>query len=179
MPASLALGAVAPSFSLPATDGKVVSLEALLEGRKAVCLVFTCNHCPVAIAYEDRLIALARELEPMGIAMVAINPNDDARVADDSLEKMIERARAKAFPYPYLRDASQEVARAYGAACTPDPFVVGADRRLRYAGRIDDSWKDASRVTRRELRDALVAIAEGRSVAPDPPPATGCSIKWR
>jgi peroxiredoxin len=172
----LAIGDPAPPFDLPGTDGRTRSLGSFEE--PALLVLFTCNHCPVAVAYEDRLIALARDYAGrLGIA--AINPNDASSHPDDSMDKMIERARAKGFPFPYLRDEAQTVARAYGARCTPDPFLFGPDRRLAYAGRIDDSWKDERAVTRRDLRAAIDAVLEGRAIGGEVRPATGCSIKWR
>lgn len=174
---ALALGDLAPGFSLPATDGRTIALERI--ETPAVLVVFTCNHCPVAEAYEDRLIAIAHDYAGQ-LTIVAINPNDDRSHPDDSFAKMKERAEAKGFPFPYLRDESQEIARAYDARCTPDPFLLDRARRLAYAGRIDDSWKDESKVGRRDLRAAIDAVLAGRAVdLPDVWPATGCSIKWR
>lgn len=174
---ALSIGDLAPGFSLAATDGSVVSLASLRE--PAVLVVFTCNHCPVAVAYEDRLIALAREYAGR-VAVVAVNPNDDRKVPDDSMAKMRERAVEKGFPFPYVRDDTQEIARAYDARCTPDPFLLDRDRRVAYAGRIDDSWKDEARVTRRDLRDAIEAVLADQPVdRAEIRPATGCSIKWR
>jgi len=172
----LALGSPAPPFSLPSTDGRTISLDSFSE--PALLVIFTCNHCPIAQAYEDRLIELARDYAGR-VGVVAINPNDDIRYPEDSFEKMKERAAQKGFPFPYLRDASQEVARAYGAQCTPDPFLFDASRRLVYAGRIDDSPRDPSRVSRRDLRLAIDATLSGRPIEFDVHPAVGCSIKWR
>jgi len=107
---------------------------------------FTCNHCPYAQAYEDRFSALAREFQPKGIAFVAINPNDEVSYPDDSFDNMKERAQAKDFPFPYLRDESQEVAKAYGAVCTPHIFVLDGECKLVYEGRIDDRWKEPDAV---------------------------------
>ena len=174
----MAVGTQAPPFSLPGVDGQTWSLESFADA-KILVVVFTCNHCPYAVAYEDRLVALQRDYGGR-VQVVAINPNDDRSHPADSFERMVERAEDKGFCFPYLRDASQEVARAYDAACTPDPFVFGPDRRLVYNGRIDDDWRDASAVRRRDLREVLDAILEGREPRlDDPAPAVGCSIKWK
>ncbi len=172
------LGTKAPPFSLPNVDGRTLSLASFADAPVLV-VVFTCNHCPYAQACEDRLIAIQRDHEDRGVRLVAINPNDDTRYPDDSMDAMKARARDKGFPFPYLRDESQEVARAYDAACTPDPFVFDADRRLVYNGRIDDNWKDAAKVTRRDLRAAIEAALEGKKVPFEAVASMGCSIKWR
>ncbi|MCC6876421.1 MAG: thioredoxin family protein [Sandaracinaceae bacterium] len=176
---SMALGTRAPAFELPATDGRSYSLDDF-AGAKALVVIFTCNHCPVARAYEDRLVRLQADYAPRGAQLVAINPNDDAGYPEDSFDAMIERAREKQFNYPYLRDESQAVARAYDAACTPDVYVFDAERRLVYNGRIDDDWKSEASVRRRDLRAVLDAVLAGRSPElPDLFPAMGCSIKWK
>lgn len=175
----LAVGTPAPPFSLPGTDGRTYSLDDFADAR-ALVVVFTCNHCPYAKAAEDRLVRLQDEYAPRGVRLVAINPNDDRGYPEDSFEEMKKRATDKGFNFPYLRDETQEVARAYDAACTPDVFVFGPERALVYNGRIDDSWKDESRVTRRDLREVLDAVLEGRAPSlPEVVPSMGCSIKWR
>ena len=172
------VGTPAPDFALPATDGRTYSLRDF-EPASALVVVFTCNHCPYAIAAEDRLIELQRDYAERGVQLIAINPNDASTHPGDSFERMVERARDKAFNFPYLRDEAQDVARAYDAACTPDVFVFDADRRLAYNGRIDDSWKDASAVTRRDLRAVLDALLADRPHGLDEVvPSMGCSIKW-
>jgi peroxiredoxin len=175
----MALGTPAPPFSLPATDGKTYSLNDFREAKTLV-VVFTCNHCPYAMASEDRLIALQRDYADRGVRFVAINPNDDRAYPDDSFDNMVKRAKAKKFNFPYLRDESQEIAQAYDAACTPDIFVFGRDRTLVYNGRIDDNWKNEEAVTRHDLREVLDALVEDREPRlPDVVPSMGCSIKWR
>lgn len=175
----LPLGTPAPTFDgLEGTDGKRYGLGDFADA-KALVLVFTCNHCPYAVAYEDRLVALHRDYQNRGVQIVAINPNDAERYPDDSLDAMKERAAAKGFGFPYLVDATQEVARAYHAVCTPDPFVLDEERKLYYAGRIDDSWRDPSAVTTRDLRLALDALLAGDALPFEPSPAMGCSIKWK
>jgi peroxiredoxin len=177
-PQTLPIGTPAPDFSLPATDGKTYSLGSFGHA-KALVISFTCNHCPYAQAYEDRLMALVREFSPKGAAFCAINPNDAVNYPDDSFDKMKERATARKFNFPYLRDESQATAKAYGAVCTPHLFVLDASRHIEYEGRIDDHWKDAAAAKSHDLHDAIAAILLGR---PAPNPNTnpmGCSIKWK
>ncbi|MBO6933882.1 MAG: thioredoxin family protein [Deltaproteobacteria bacterium] len=175
----LPLGSSAPRFEgLMGTDGARHGLDDYADA-KVLVVVFTCNHCPYAVAYEDRLVALHRDYASKGVQIVAINPNDAERYPDDSLPEMEKRAADKGFEFPYLQDETQEVARAYQAVCTPDPFVFDSDRKLVYAGRIDDSWRDPSAVTTRDLRIALDAVLAGDSVPVEPTPAMGCSIKWK
>jgi peroxiredoxin len=176
---TLKVGNKAPSFSnLPATDGKSYSLDSFKDS-KAVVVSFTCNHCPYAQAYEDRFIALANEYTPKAVAFVAINPNDDVNYPDDNFENMKARAAEKHFPFPYLRDESQEVAKAYGAVCTPHLFVLDASRNLVYEGRIDDNWKQPAQVKSQDLRNAIEDVLAGRPVKTPNTNPMGCSIKWK
>ena len=172
------LGTQAPPFSLPGVDGTSRSLESFADAELLV-VVFTCNHCPYAIASEDRLIELQRDYEDRGVRLVAINPNDAVKYPADSFDKMKVRAADKGFNFPYLYDETQEVARAYDAACTPDIFVFDRERKLLYNGRIDDNWQEPDRVTRHDLRAVLDAALERQSVAFDHVPSMGCSIKWK
>jgi peroxiredoxin len=176
-PETLPIGSPAPDFSLPDVDGRMYNL-ATFSGSKLLVLNFTCNHCPYAQAYEDRFMALVREFAPRGAAFAAINPNDAHSYPDDSFAKMKERAGGRHFNFPYLRDETQQTARAYGAVCTPHLFVV-VDGRIAYEGRIDDNWKDAGAAIAHDLRDALVAILAGRTIAKPNTNPMGCSIKWR
>lgn len=176
-PETLPIGSPAPDFLLPGVDGKTHTLATLSTGPLLV-LNFTCNHCPYAQAYEDRFMALVREFSAQGISFAAINPNDATSYPDDSFAKMKERSAARGFNFPYLCDASQAVARAYGAVCTPHLFVV-ARGTIAYEGRIDDSWKDPAAAKAHDLRDTLFALLAGH---PAPRPRTnpmGCSIKWK
>lgn len=172
------LGSQAPDFSLPATDGKTYSLETFADCR-ALLVVFYCNHCPYAQAVQDRLIRLGRDLIPKGLGMILINSNDAGQYPDDSFDAMRRRAEEKDYPFPYAYDESQAVARAYHAACTPDPFLFDAERRLVYRGRIDDNWKEPDKVTRHELREAVQAALHGEPVTVQQFPAMGCNIKWK
>ena len=178
-PQTLPIGADGPKFSnLPGTDGNHYGLESFKDA-KAVVISFTCNHCPYAKAYEDRFIALAREYGPRGVAFVAVNPNDEVTYPDDSFENMKVRAADKRFPFPYLRDASQQTARAYGAVCTPHLFVLDGHRKLAYEGRIDDNWKSPDAVKSRDLKDALDDLLGGKPVRVPNTSPMGCSIKWK
>lgn len=174
---ALTIGEAAPDFRLPGVDGRDHGLADFAD--KAVLLVvFSCNHCPYVQAYEDRLIALQRECGARGAQIVAINSNDDTSHPDDGFEHMVRRAREKSFNFPYLRDASQDVARAYGATHTPQLFVFDQERRLRYTGKIDDNWQHPEAVTRRYLRDAVEALLSGGEPAEPVTQAIGCTIKW-
>jgi peroxiredoxin len=177
-PDTLSIGSPAPNFKLKATDGMTYSLDSF-KNSKALVISFTCNHCPYAQAYDDRLIALAREFMPNGVSFVAINPNDAQTYPDDSFENMKKRAAEKQLPYSYLVDETQEVAKAYGAVCTPHIFVVGPGLRIAYEGRIDDNWKNPDAVKSRDLRNALEAILADKPVPVPNTGPMGCSIKWK
>lgn len=174
----LARGDTAPPFSLPGTDGAEHALSAHAD-KPAVLVVFTCNHCPYAKAYEQRLVDLQTGFGHRGLQVLAINSNDPAKYSEDDFEHMVIRAKVAGFNFPYLHDESQDVARAYGAQCTPDPFLFDADRKLVYAGRIDDDWEDPASVTNRDLHEAIEALLSGGEVATPGGPAIGCSIKWK
>jgi peroxiredoxin len=172
------LGKSAPAFKLKGIDGKTHSLDGF-KGKKALAVLFICNHCPYVKAIEDRLGALARDYAPKGVQFVGINSNDTDRYPEDSPELMRKQAERAGFEFPYLVDDTQEVARAYGAVCTPDIFVFDSGFKLRYRGRLDDSWKDPSKVSREDLRAALDALLAGGAVDADQIPSMGCSIKWK
>jgi peroxiredoxin len=176
--ASLKIGAKGPDFNLPGVDGKTYSLDSFRD-KKAVVVIISCNHCPVVIDYEDRMVRIQADYAGKGVALVAINPNNEVTHPDDSFDKMVKRARDKKFNFPYLRDESQAVARAYGAERTPEIFVLGPDRTLVYHGRIDDNAKTPSAVTSPDLRRALDELLAGKPVSvPDTPPV-GCTVKWK
>jgi peroxiredoxin len=172
------VGTKAPAFSLPGADGKSYSLESFRDA-KVLVVIFTCNHCPYALALEPRFLELQRDYAGKGVRLCAINPNDDHAYPEDSFAKMQARIKEQAWNFPYLRDATQEVARAYDAACTPDIFVFDAERKLRYNGRCDDNWREADKVQRRDLRRAIDQVLAGQAVDFDVHPALGCSIKWK
>lgn len=169
------IGETAPSFVLPDTEGAKFQPG----GAPATVVVFTCNHCPYALAWHERLIAVAHDYSSRGVKMLAVNSNDAERYPHDSLEAMAERVRKGDFDgVPYLHDESQEVASAYGAKTTPDVFVLDTDGVLRYRGAPDGDHDDASEDAR-FLRAALDAVLEGREADPRETTPVGCSIKWR
>lgn len=172
------LGTQAPNFELPGTDGNTYYLKSFRDA-KILVVVFTCNHCPYANASENRLIAIQNDYRDRGVQLVAINPNDDRSYPEDSFEHMVVRAKERRYPFPYLRDETQKVARAYDAACTPDIFVYDHERKLRYNGRIDDNWKEPERAVSHDLRKALDALLDDRDIDFEVKPSMGCSIKWK
>jgi peroxiredoxin len=174
----MATGTQAPDFKLLNTDGEFYSLASFSDAEILI-VVFTCNHCPYAIASEDRLIALQNEYQRFKVQFVLINPNDTDRFQEDSYENMKKRAEKKNFPFPYLWDQTQEVARAYDAACTPDVFVFERNRKLIYNGRIDDNWKEPEKVLRHDLRTVIEDVLAERQVTIDVFASMGCSIKWK
>ncbi|MFN2309117.1 MAG: thioredoxin family protein [Gammaproteobacteria bacterium] len=171
-------GRPAPDFALPGVDGKVWTLESC-RGPKGLLVMFICNHCPYVQAVLDRLVRDTRELREHGIHSVAIMSNDPADYPEDSFENMQKIARVQAFPFPYLLDQTQAVARAYGAVCTPDFFGYGADLRLQYRGRLDASRKEAAPAdARRDLFEAMTEVARTGHGPAEQIPSMGCSIKW-
>lgn len=174
---TLSMGAPCPEFRLPGTDGNLHALGDF-RGRLLVVIV-SCNHCPYVVAYEARMVAIAREYQPKGVDFVAINANDAARYPEDGMPKMIERAKARGFPFPYLRDDAQTTVRALGARFTPEVFVFDQGRGLRYHGRIDDNHRDAAAVKSPDLKNALDALLSGTAPAVAETVAIGCSVKWK
>ncbi len=175
----LELGTKAPAFSLPDTEGNIVSLADFDEAR-ALLVVFMCNHCPFVKHILDRFLELAKEYQEKGVAVVGINSNDVESYPDDRPEMMAKVARERGFPFPYLYDETQEVAKSYHAACTPDFFLFDADRRLVYRGQMDDSRPgNREPITGADLRAALDAVRAGRPVAARQRPSMGCNIKWK
>src|SRR5215471_8546244 len=172
------LGTPCPDFRLPGVDGRTWAL-ADFAASPVLVVMFICNHCPYVKAVEGRLIELGRSYGPRGVQLCAICSNDAASYPDDAFDKLAARWRERSYGFPYLHDESQDVARAFGAVCTPDIFVYDAGRRLAYRGRVDDSWKDESKVTRRELAAALDALLAGHKPSPEQRPSMGCSIKWK
>lgn len=176
-PIRLPIRATAPDFDLPAVSGDRVRLDDLAESQVFV-YVQGCNHCPVVLAYLERLKAIARDYEGRGVAMVMVNSNDAERYPDDSFEAMERFAREHDLPFPYLHDADQSVARAYRTVRTPEVLVFDEERDLRYHGRIDDS-KDPEGVTRQDLREAIEALLAGGEPAEPETWAVGCTVKWK
>jgi peroxiredoxin len=172
-------GAPAPDFNLPGVDGKQWSLRDCL-GEKGLLVMFICNHCPYVKAIRDRIIRDARELQEYGINCVAIMSNDPTDYPEDSFANMQKIATELDFPFPYLLDESQQVAKAYGAVCTPDFFGYNADLQLQYRGRLDESRKEAaSPDVRRDLFEAMKQVAQTGAGPAEQIPSMGCSIKWR
>jgi peroxiredoxin len=172
------LGTAAPTFRLPATDGKAYALDGI-AGHKGTVIVFICNHCPYVKAVIDRLVDDAKVLMAEGIGFAAICSNDAHAYPEDSFENMQRFAKAHRLPFPYLHDDDQSVARAYGAVCTPDFFGYDAERKLRYRGRLDEGRTVPIPATaRRELVEAMRAIAAGATPS-EQAPSVGCSIKWK
>ena len=169
----------APVFQLPATDGKIYALDDV-AGEKGTVVVFICNHCPYVKAVVDRMVSDARVLMSESIGFAAICSNDAASYPEDSFENMKRFAKAHDFPFPYLHDETQTVARAYGAVCTPDFFGYNADRKLKYRGRLDDGRATPPRAgAPRELVEAMRAIATTGLAPADQKASIGCSIKWK
>ena len=172
-------GTPAIDFTLPGVDGRTWSL-AECAGDKGLLIMFICNHCPYVKAIRDRIVRDTRELLDYGIKSVAIMSNDPADYPEDSFENMQNVAREFEFPFPYLFDESQQVARAYGAVCTPDFFGYNADLGLQYRGRLDASRKEpAGADVRRDLFEAMKQVAETGAGPREQIPSMGCSIKWR
>lgn len=172
-------GRPAPDFELPGVDGKTWSLQSA-RGDKGLLVMFICNHCPYVKAIRERIVRDVNELKTLGINSVAIMSNDPTEYAEDSFDNMAKVAKEFSFPMPYLFDESQQVAKAYGAVCTPDFFGYNADLQLQYRGRLDVSRKEtAAADVRRDLFEAMRQIAETGQGPQDQIPSMGCSIKWR
>jgi peroxiredoxin len=176
-PSTLPIGAAAPPFEdLLGTDGGRYGLSRLAD-REVLVLIFSSNRCPTAHAYADRMNALQAEYGPRGVQLVAINSNDPHLYPDESFTRMVERAAEDGYTFPYLVDAGQHVARAFGATCTFHAFVLDRDRRLRYQGRFDSS-RIAANVTDHDLRNALDDVLDGREVRVPTTRAFGCSLDF-
>jgi len=175
----LPLGTVAPDFQLPDTNGKIVALGEF-KGQPALLVVFMCNHCPYVKHIRAGLAHLARDYQPRGVATVGINSNDVANYPEDSPARMKEEVKSAGYLFPYLYDETQTAAKAYRAACTPDFYLFGKDRKLVYRGQLDDSRPgNGIPVTGKDLRAALDAVLAGKPVAADQKPSIGCNIKWK
>ncbi|MHA6262600.1 thioredoxin family protein [Arenibacterium sp. CAU 1754] len=169
----------APDFTLPATDGRQVSLSDV-AGPNGTLVMFICNHCPYVLAVLDRIIRDARDLQALGVGVVAISANDAVSYPADSFDNMKKMAQERDFPFAYLYDAKQSVARAYDAACTPDFFGFNADMELQYRGRLDASRREEGPADlRRDLFEAMKQVAETGKGPEDQIASMGCSIKWK
>lgn len=171
-------GDAAPDFTLPGVDGKPVRLTDELERKPATVVMFICNHCPYVKAYVPRLVELQREAAGK-CGFIAICSNDAIAYPEDSFDNMKKAAAAWKLNFPYLHDADQSVARAFGAERTPEIFVFDSKGVCRYEGGIDDNYQNPAAVTKRPLRDAILAVADDTPVAEPWTHAIGCTIKWR
>jgi thiol-disulfide isomerase/thioredoxin len=167
-----------PSFkNLRNVDGKTLSSDNFKSD--VLVIVFSCNHCPYVQAYEDRMIRFQKDYASKSVQLVAINSNDTKNYPDDDFPSMVQRAGAKGFNFPYLRDEDQSVADAFGATHTPQFFVFDKSRRLRYSGKMDDNWKEPQSVKETYLREAVDAVLAGKPVKTAETFSIGCTIKWK
>ena len=175
----LSLGTSAPKFSLPDTEGNIVSLSDF-EGASALLVIFMCNHCPFVKHILSELVELAKEYQSKGVTVVGINSNDVTNYPDDSPEMMVKLANEAVFSFPYLYDETQEVAKSYHASCTPDFFLFDGEMKLVYRGQMDDSRPGNNiPVTGVDLTAAIEAVIAGSEVNPEQKPSMGCNIKWK
>ena len=176
----IALGSAAPlaDVKMMSVDGREVTIDDV-KGAKGTLVVFTCNHCPYAKQWEERVVALGNEFGAKGVGAIAVNSNDPSAYPEDSYASMQERAKERGMKFPYVVDATSDVARAFGASRTPEAFVFDASGKLVYHGTIDDNGRDPAQVKEPYLRNALEAVAAGRSPSVQQTKALGCSIKFR
>lgn len=176
----LPLGTKAPAFSLPDTiSGKTLNLSQL-QSEKATVIMFLCNHCPYVKYVQEQLVTLANDYIPRGVAFIAISSNDVVNYPDDAPEKMKETAKKARYPFPYLFDETQDVARAYKAACTPDFYLFDKEMKCAYRGQLDDARPGNGRpLTGADLRAAIAALLSGQQPKAQQKPSMGCNIKWK
>jgi len=173
----ISLGAKAPDFDLADPAGDRYTLSSFADA-KALLMVVMCNHCPYVIHLADRLAELAKQYQAKGAAVIGINANDVANYPDDSPAKMAEEIKKRGYPFPYLYDETQELAKALCAACTPEFYVFDADQRLVYHGQFDDTRPGQGEPTGADVAAALDAVLAGEAVSADQKPSAGCSVKW-
>lgn len=180
MPTAIALGTSIPKadVKLKNVNGKSLSIDDV-KGKKGTLVVFTCNHCPWAKAWEERIVALGNKYSARGVGVVAINANDPEAFPEDGFASMQERAKQRGMKYPYVVDETSDVARAFGASRTPEAFVFDASGKLVYHGAVDDNSREPDKVTAHYLNDALLAVSSGKAVAVGETKSMGCSIKYR
>ena len=175
------IGKAAPTFELKNIDGKMVSLQQVLSKNEGVILVFTCNHCPYSVKYEDRIMALDKKYKLLGYPVIAINPNDPVAYKEDNFENMKKRAKQKGFSFPYLVDETQQIAKAYAATRTPHVYLIRKEADeigvVRYVGAIDDNT-EAEAVTVKYVEDAITRLKGNEDAEPSYTKAIGCGIKW-
>jgi peroxiredoxin len=177
---TISLGAPAPDFTLPDTvSGETLSLDKL-KSDTATMVMFLCNHCPYVKHVQDGLVQIAEDYQPKGVSFIAISSNDVENYPEDGPEEMKKVAQKKGYPFPFLYDETQEVAKAYSAVCTPDIFVFDGDMKLVYRGQFDDARPSNDvPVTGEDVREALEALLNDKPVDPNQKPSVGCSIKWK
>lgn len=175
---NLEIGSSAPDFNLIGIEDKKYSLDSF-KGKKALIIIFSCNHCPYVQAYEDRIIKIQKDYTDKGVVVIAINSNEDINYPDDSFENMKKRAAEKNFNFPYLRDNDQSVARAYDATHTPEIFLVDENSKLAFHGKIDDNWQEPDNVQNHYLLDALEELLAGKEISVPETFTIGCTIKWK
>ena len=172
------IGATAIPFTLPGTDNQPHALSDYSD-KTAVAVIFSCNHCPYVLAWEDRMIQIQADYADRGVQLIAICANDAVKYPADSFPKMQEHAAQKGFNFPYLHDESQAIATAYAAARTPEVFLFDNAGVLRYHGAIDDNYENPDAVQKNYLRDALDAVLAGQAPAVESTPPVGCTVKWK
>lgn len=175
---TLRIGSSMPEFDLKGTDGKNYSPHTYND-KKAVVIIFSCNHCPYVQAYEERIISIQKDYEERGVALLAINSNDDTQYEEDSFQNMVKRAKEKSFNFPYLRDEDQSIAKKFDASHTPEIFVFDDKRKLVYHGKIDDNWKEPEKVKSKYLRGTLDELLAGKEISVPETFSIGCTIKWK
>jgi peroxiredoxin len=175
---TLKIGYKIPYFKLKGVDEKEYSLDDFSD-KKILIIIFSCNHCPYVQAYEERIKEIQKEFGDKGIAVAAINANDDSSYRDDSFENMKKRAAERHFNFPYLRDEDQEIAKAFDASHTPEVFLFDENRKLAYHGKIDDNWKDLKAVKNKYLQNAINELLNGNEISIPETFSIGCTIKWK
>jgi len=175
---TLQIGSIIPDFDLLSIDGKKYSLNSFKD-KKALIIIFSCNHCPYVQAYENRIMEIQKDYGRKGVEVLAINSNDATQYPDDSFEEMKKRAALKKFNFIYLRDENQSAAKSFDAAHTPEIFLFNGERKLAYHGKIDDNWQEEQKVKSKYLRDALDELLAGKEISAPETYSIGCTIKWK
>lgn len=174
---TLSIASTAPNFNLLATDGNRYNIRSF-KNKELLMVVFGCNHCPYVIANEERIIEIQNNYVEQ-LQVIEINSNDSVKYPDDSYDKMVERAMERKYPFPYLHDKDQSVAKAFGATHTPEIFLFDKEHRLVYHGKLDDNWQDSSAVKTKYLRNAIDDTLAGTDVSVPETFSIGCTIKWK
>lgn len=174
----LKIGSALPDFNLPAINGEKYN-PSMFDDDQLLIIIFSCNHCPYVQAYEERIKMIRKDYREKGVSLLAISSNDADKYPEDSFEQMKLRAAERDFNFPYLYDAEQSAAKAFGATHTPEVFVFDANRKLVYHGKIDDNWQEPNNVKSNYLREALDEILAGKPVSVPETYSIGCTIKWK